>query len=131
MSVYSERDLILRAMGYPSYRDYLKSSLWAGIRSVVLKNKSWRCQCCPDKATQVHHQKYDEQTMKGEDLRNLVPLCRKCHKRVEFWGKKGTGRKRGFRSVTYQARKRMRIYRKNKKIDKERVKKGLPPVYFP
>jgi hypothetical protein len=36
-----------------------------------------RCKEAP--ATQVHHTSYDLPTMRGEHIRNLVPICSDCH----------------------------------------------------
>lgn len=81
---YHERNMILRRMGYFSYDEYLKSDLWEHIRSIVMEMYSSKCRLCIAKATLVHHLTYAERVLKGEDPTGLIPLCSKCHYKVEF-----------------------------------------------
>lgn len=80
--VYSERQRVLELLGYNSYRDYLLSPLWKSIRDKVLRGK---CVIC-DKtdASQVHHRNYLYETLAGQCLDQLIPLCGKCHRKIEF-----------------------------------------------
>ena len=73
----------LRRLQYSSYQAYLRSPLWAGIRSAVLARYCGKCLVCGEEATEVHHLRYDEETLSG-DLSGLTPICRACHKRIHF-----------------------------------------------
>lgn len=64
------------------YKTYLRSKLWKHIRRNVLRRDRWVCQSCGEKATQVHHVRYDGRTMRGQDLDNLMALCDECHEAV-------------------------------------------------
>ena len=68
-------------MGFASYGEYLKSPLWADVRWRVYAAKGRMCLVCKERrATQIHHRQYDIETLKGETLNYLVPICRQCHK---------------------------------------------------
>lgn len=84
MTVYEERDEILRSMGFDSYADYLKSDLWKGIRSRVIKAGYGRCVRCSGTARQVHHKEYSHAILAGHDIKPLVAVCRDCHEYCEF-----------------------------------------------
>jgi 5-methylcytosine-specific restriction endonuclease McrA len=71
-----------------NYEAYLESDLWTDIRSRVLDAAGHRCACCPSKATQVHHRDYRPRVLSGEDLTPLVPICKRCHRRVHHDGEK-------------------------------------------
>ena len=107
--IYLERATVLRGMGYTSYRAYLDSELWQSVRRKAL-DRYPICQLCPSReATQVHHQSYDEPTMRGESPFNLLSVCSRCHRRVEFYR---NGKKRDpidvFRMAEKIARRRER-----------------------
>jgi hypothetical protein len=71
----------LQAIGFGSYTDYLKSPLWASIRSRVYASKGRMCLGCKTRrATQIHHRQYDLDTLKGDTLNYLIPICRQCHR---------------------------------------------------
>lgn len=76
----------LSYLRFYSYGDYLKSQVWQKIRKEVLESNSWQCKYCDRKASQVHHESYDLDTMSGRNLRYLTPVCWSCHK---------TGHKKG------------------------------------
>lgn len=71
-------------MGYASYQTYLKSDLWASIRSQVLKDDPDCYANCGRKATQVHHGKYTKKELEGRRLSFLYPVCGYCHWKSEF-----------------------------------------------
>ncbi len=72
----------LQSLGFVSYADYLKSPLWASIRSRVYASKGRIClDCKSHRATQIHHRQYDLETLKGDTLNYLVPVCRNCHRK--------------------------------------------------
>lgn len=75
-------DLVL-PLGYCSYADYLKSALWVSIRSRVYEAKGRVClECKEAPATEIHHRRYDEDTLRGLTLNYLVPICDPCHERI-------------------------------------------------
>lgn len=84
MNRYSQRDAVLRDMGFSSYPDYLASGLWAGIRNRLFEVCS-TC-VCGNKATQVHHRTYKRRYMEGRGKihKFLTPVCSACHARIEF-----------------------------------------------
>jgi hypothetical protein len=88
---YAMRNAILRDLGFPSYKAYLKSDLWYSIRKTLFSAKGHNCHLCQKYASQVHHSAYDRDTLRGKCLDHLHPICRKCHKAIEFpFGYKGS-----------------------------------------
>lgn len=83
----SERDAILRAIGFPSYRIYLQSELWGSIRKRVLRRTGRKCHLCELPASSVHHSKYTEENLRGNSLEFLHPVCDDCHELLHFDGK--------------------------------------------
>lgn len=87
-SQYWKRDKIVAKIGFASYRDYLRSELWTGIRDRVL-SQAKKCRCCKESAPQcVHHHTYTKQNLSGRTLANLVALCNECHRAIEYNGRK-------------------------------------------
>lgn len=85
---YQRRDVILAEMNFSSYRDYLRSDLWKDIRSRVIGPYTF-CKACRQRpASEVHHLRYDKDTMLGRRVDTLMALCHDCHDRIEF-GRKG------------------------------------------
>ncbi len=80
----STRDESLKELGFSSYSDYLESPMWKAIQVRALERAKGKCACCGDRATQVHHRAYDVATMRGAVPKNLVALCRVCHRAIEF-----------------------------------------------
>jgi hypothetical protein len=76
------------------YKSYLTSKKWKAIRERVLQAANNRCRACGNIADQVHHMSYDAPVMEGFDDSKLVPLCRTCHKWIEFDKKKKVGLKK-------------------------------------
>lgn len=60
----------------------LNSQEYSGLRRLVLKRDSWRCQICGSmRHLQVHHIKF--RSLRGNDSeRNLITLCAKCHAQI-------------------------------------------------
>lgn len=79
--VYGLRRERLSALGYPTYKSYLGSDLWKGIREKILP-----CQCrlCANPAKQIHHLDYETDTLQGIRTEALIPVCGKCHRAIEF-----------------------------------------------
>ena len=84
---YQSRNLILKELGFASYKDYLKSPLWKRIREEVLKRDRNVCQICSCHANQVHHSRYHRNDLLGKNKNFLHSLCGQCHEKIEF--KKG------------------------------------------
>ena len=86
MNRYKQRDDVLRSMGFASYAAYLASPLWKRIRARLFKVCD-KC-VCGAPATQFHHKTYKRKYMKGRGKihKYIVPLCRECHKAIEFDG---------------------------------------------
>jgi hypothetical protein len=80
----SQRNFVLKAYGYKSYKDdYLRSDLWQTIRAKVLQGAM--CVCgCGRLANLVHHKAYTEANLMGYTLRGLVALHQDCHYKIEF-----------------------------------------------
>jgi|10_taG_2_1085330.scaffolds.fasta_scaffold17498_2 hypothetical protein len=73
-----------KKLGFNTYNEYLKSDLWIGIRSKVLKNAGYKCKVCEHKATVVHHKCYFLPVMEGKRISSLIALCSSCHNKIEF-----------------------------------------------
>ena len=87
-SAYGSRDLLLADAGYTSYREYLLSDRWYNLRACVLDTEYY-CELCDSRASQVHHIVYNHHTLFGElGHPGLSALCRRCHKWLEFSGRK-------------------------------------------
>lgn len=95
-TTYYERNTLLADLGYESYAHYLKSPLWHYIRTMAWRLHGPRCKLCRKRATQLHHTSYSQAVLLGQDLSYLVPLCQKCHDRVEL---KRDGSKRTWQEV--------------------------------
>lgn len=82
-SNYAIRDMLIKSLGFSGYRDYMKSELWASIRSKKIKSNP-KCQVCDSAASCVHHARYTRKNLDGRSDDLLVSLCHSCHHRVEF-----------------------------------------------
>lgn len=67
------------------YEEYLQTARWIELRSMRLNIDNFTCQRCGARRDlQVHHINY-ERVGGHEDVdRDLITLCRKCHKEVEY-----------------------------------------------
>ena len=99
--VYADRKAFLAEIGFTSYRSYLASPLWKGIRDAVLAERPF-CEFCGKRATQVHHSSYWPAVLRGEAPKALHPACASCHKAGEF---SKNGWKRSPTEATRSARK--------------------------
>ena len=62
------------------YAQYLKTAQWAAIRKSVLERDNHRCRdCISTEGLQVHHLTYENRG--HEELKELVTVCRACHRR--------------------------------------------------
>lgn len=66
-------------MSWDSYIEYLKSEDWRERRKELMEEASWTCSDCGDKATQLHHENYDNLGSEELDI-DVIPLCNQCHK---------------------------------------------------
>lgn len=121
-NAYEVRDSVLRRLGYASYSDYLRGTRWRLIRAHVLALRR-RCILCGKPATDVHHLSYDQETLLGFRTHALAPVCRGCHKGIEFSG----GRKNSLKHANIKLLKRARVsfhgkdwYRKYRTISRLR-----------
>jgi|SRR5579859_25572 len=80
--------LVPFATEVPGYETYLQSDLWADIRARVIRAAGGNCPCCPRRASEVHHRDYRPRVLSGEDLTPLVAICKPCHKKVHYDGRK-------------------------------------------
>lgn len=97
---YSDRSTALLALGFSSYPEYLRSGLWLEIREKILILSNYCCEFCGQIAGEVHHAKYSVEVLRGDDLRWLHAVCRKCHERGEYFAS-------GDKSLPLQATRRM------------------------
>ena len=79
---YHERNDRLSALGYVRYQDYLKSDDWKRIRDKKLAHHR-DCKLCRGPSQVVHHVDYRYDTLLGLCPLMLVPLCHRCHERIE------------------------------------------------
>ncbi len=132
---WKTRNESLAALGFTSYRAYLKSPLWRSIKSRRRKLKGGKiCVFCGAKATQFHHDNYDAKTMAGGNLRALIPCCRRCHsegsRSDEGWAlspSMATGRMNNLSSrrsgeAPLKRKKRKRRKKMKKPVSPERAK---------
>lgn len=82
-AAYDKRDALLRRLGYPSFRAYLRSLAWFTIRTRVLYNAGGSCHFCGRQATQVHHGMYTRRNLTGQSTRHLYAVCDACHEAGE------------------------------------------------
>jgi hypothetical protein len=85
---YAARDIVLARMGFINYADYRESDLWKDIRRRVYKFRGRNCVLCGDKSKAIHHHSYAEPVLRGEDIHPMYPMCDKCHKKIEYDGKR-------------------------------------------
>lgn len=85
-----ERQETLTILGFRNYNEYLKSDLWKTIRKLILERDAYYCRIrrCNNRAEQVHHFTYSPKTLVGRNPAGLISVCRSCHKKIEFEGKR-------------------------------------------
>ena len=81
---YKERNKMLKELGYNSYDDYRASITWTRIKGKILGIDT-KCAICDKPNCVTHHRSYSKEVLLGEDMTQLIPLCRECHKDVEFF----------------------------------------------
>lgn len=81
---YARRDANLKSIRWEDYDEYTSSHGWAWIRYFAFKLHGKYCLCCGNRATQIHHCNYDEDVLRGDNLKPLKPVCRRCHEAAEI-----------------------------------------------
>lgn len=73
------RQARLERLGYASYREYLRSPEWLGVRRRYRQSSDLPQDCvlCGDENTLLHHRTYER--VGEERATDLVPLCPGCH----------------------------------------------------
>ncbi len=82
------------------YTDYLKSKEWRAKRREIFKTRS-ECECCWEaKYLQVHHLHY--KNIFCENLeKDLVVLCKLCHKMVHVWFDSRPNKSKSLEDITH------------------------------
>lgn len=114
---YQQRDEVLLDLGFESYKAYLASDLWIGIRRIVMEENP-NCAICLRKSTQVHHMSYVRDVLVGTNRTELKAVCFGCHRKIEFYA---NGRKRPFGETRHQF---SRLLKKAEKQRKRAEKRG-------
>jgi len=61
------------------HKKYLRTQVWADLRSKVVRRDRYTCQHCGSKEDlNVHHQSYPK-ILGTESIDTLITLCRECH----------------------------------------------------
>lgn len=68
------------------YADFLQSMEWKAVRNEYMKTHS-KCIMCGRPASEVHHFKYETGELGYLNTKNLVSLCRSCHREVHLFDK--------------------------------------------
>lgn len=82
---YSQRDIILKNIGFHNYNDYLDSSLWEEIRRKFYRERGdTYCFLCREHGNVIHHYDYTYDNLQGNSFSGMYLLCHTCHEDVEF-----------------------------------------------
>ena len=74
----------LKALGFNSYDEYLKSDHWKSKKDEYRNSGlPQHCLVCKNKNYALHHRSYVN--LGDESLSDFVPLCKKCHNKVHKW----------------------------------------------
>jgi len=70
-----------------AHRRYMRSPAWKARRLAAIKRAGWRCETCgrvdfDERRYQVHHRSYDR--LGCEAPRDLLALCKQCHKKLKW-----------------------------------------------
>ena len=65
------------------YIEYLKSQDWRDRRKELLEEANFICCECGEKATVLHHLKYDNLGFEILD-NDVIALCKECHKEIHM-----------------------------------------------
>ncbi len=70
------------------YYDYLQTSYWQRVKSVIKNRANNRCEVCKaldpggTKTLQIHHFRYPERFTELEHLEDLILVCVRCHEQL-------------------------------------------------
>lgn len=81
---YLDRKINTQSLGFNDYKHYLTSDLWKSIKKHVLLEFDSKCQFCEQKSKDIHHAKYDKDTLLGVKFDHMYPVCRECHAYGEY-----------------------------------------------
>ena len=73
-------------MDKKEYADFLQSMEWKAVRNEYIKTHQV-CGMCDRPASEVHHFKYETGELGYLNTKNLVSLCRSCHREVHLFDK--------------------------------------------
>ena len=70
----TDRDKIVKKLGYGHYNQYLKSDLWREvIKPKVLAEHDRKCFVCGSKKNlEIHHMDYNTQNLSGKNTNNMI-----------------------------------------------------------
>lgn len=78
-------DEITNAVLQMSYKDFLNTPYWDGVRSYKLKRAKYCCELCGGKGVlQVHHKTYEhhgKEHIGSVANKDLIVLCKECHEK--------------------------------------------------
>lgn len=111
---YLSRWINLRALGFKTYKEYLRSDLWKQVRAEVFAAKGRSCYLCGEPATELHHNRYHRNDLTGKKLKHIHPICRGCHEGIEF------GPNGGKRELVFAKKNFGKIRNARKRAVKER-----------
>lgn len=81
---HAARNDVLAELGFATYGDYLKSSLWKRVRGEAFAANGGFCVLCAKPAGLIHHNRYRYRDLVGKSLQELHPVCYGCHDRIEY-----------------------------------------------
>lgn len=68
-----------------SYKDFLKTPYWDGVRNYKLKKSGYCCELCKSKGVlNVHHKSYENHGLEHKEQiadKDLIVLCKDCHEK--------------------------------------------------
>lgn len=70
-------------LGFKSAAEYIASPEWKSLRAWVLARDGHKCRICNEKAVAVHHESLTEDVLRGENLSELIAVCKKCRVRLK------------------------------------------------
>jgi hypothetical protein len=63
-----------------SYKKFIGTSYWAGVRKLVLIRDANKCTNCGNtKSLHIHHKSYQHHNHEHEHIEDLITLCGHCH----------------------------------------------------
>lgn len=79
LTIFQNRNALLRWLGFSSYKKYLASDDFKLIKNRVWFRDGGECVKCHRPATQIRHLSYSLAVLTGEDITDAVCSCRDCH----------------------------------------------------